>query len=242
MSQLVDNLIAYRILTMLVKPFEETSAFKLGIIDAKGNNLKKSSTFRSSDEREAYTYLHRLVFNMKKIINKLPGGESRLKSLVAALFLVKEYYVSKDRTTSLMESRYLDILDKIEDGVILAEEEIAVKRFVIAEDGAAVGGIANVTGAAVSTDQPKIDKKNIKKYQTMNRRPKPVEFKENSSLDRFKKYTRPVVKTTPKMERDTNPSGRTNDHVEWKVTTHTGEVHRHKTKKEAQAHFDSLPK
>jgi hypothetical protein len=66
--------------------------------------------------------------------------------------------------------------------------------------------------------------------------------KENSSLDRFKKYIRPVVKTTPKIERDTNPSGRTNDHVEWKVTTHTGEVHRHATKKAAQAHFDSLPK
>jgi hypothetical protein len=240
MSQLVDNLIAYRILTMLVKPFEETSAYKLGIIDAKGNNLKKSSTFHSSDEREAYTYLHRLVFNMKKIINRLPGGESRLKSLVAALFLVKEYYVSKDKTTSLMESRYLSILEKVEEGVILVEEEIAVKRFVIAEEGE--GGIANVTGAAVSTNEPKIDKKNIKKYQTMTRRSKPVEFKENSSLDRFKKYTRPVVKTTPKIERDTNPSGRTNDHVEWKVTTHTGEVHRHKTKKEAQAHFDSLPK
>ena len=65
---------------------------------------------------------------------------------------------------------------------------------------------------------------------------------QGSSLDRFKKYIRPVVKTTPKIERYTNPSGRTTDHVEWKVTTHTGEVYRHKTKKEAQAHFDSLPK
>jgi len=65
---------------------------------------------------------------------------------------------------------------------------------------------------------------------------------EETNLDKFKKYTRPVVKTTPKIERDTNPSGRTTDHVEWKVTTHTGEVHRHATKKAAQAHFDSLPK
>ena len=65
---------------------------------------------------------------------------------------------------------------------------------------------------------------------------------QGSSLDKFKKYIRPVVKTTPKIERYTNPSGRTTDHVEWKVTTHTCEVYRHKTKKEAQAHFDSLPK
>lgn len=65
---------------------------------------------------------------------------------------------------------------------------------------------------------------------------------EETDLDKFKKYTRPVVKTTPKIERTTNPSGRTTDHVEWKVTTPTGEIHRHKSKKEAQAHFDSFGK
>lgn len=61
-----------------------------------------------------------------------------------------------------------------------------------------------------------------------------------SDLDRFKKYTRPVVKTTPKIERTTNPAGRTNDHVEWKVTTPTGEIHRYKSKKQAQEHYDSF--
>lgn len=59
-------------------------------------------------------------------------------------------------------------------------------------------------------------------------------------LDRFKKYTRPVVKTTPKIERTTNPAGRTNDHVEWKVTTPTGEIHRYNSKKQAQEKFDSF--
>ena len=58
-------------------------------------------------------------------------------------------------------------------------------------------------------------------------------------LDRFKKYIRPIVKTTPKIEKTTNPSGRTTDHVEWKVTGNTGEVRRFKSKKEAQAYFDS---
>lgn len=59
-------------------------------------------------------------------------------------------------------------------------------------------------------------------------------------LDKFKKYTRPVTKTTPKIEKTTNPSGRTTDHVEWKVTTPTGEIHRYKSKKQAQEHFDSF--
>ena len=63
---------------------------------------------------------------------------------------------------------------------------------------------------------------------------------EEGDLDKFKKYTRPVVKTKPKIERTTNPAGRTNDHVEWKVTTPTGEIHRYKSKKQAQEHFDSF--
>jgi len=169
MSRLIDNLVAYRILTMLIKPFDDTQAYKLGIIDAKGKNLKKSSTLKTSAEKDAYTYLHRLVFNMKKIINKLPGGESKLKSLVAALFLVKEYYQSNDRTTSLMEQRYNQILEMLDDNVYLVEEEILVRNF-LKEDA-----VANVAGAGVATDTPAPLKKDIAKYKQMARRKPPVE-------------------------------------------------------------------
>ena len=61
-----------------------------------------------------------------------------------------------------------------------------------------------------------------------------------NDLDKYKKYTRPSVKTTPKIERTTNPSGRTTDHVEYKVTSPTGEIHRYKSKKQAQEYFDSF--
>jgi hypothetical protein len=154
---------------MLIKPFDDTQAYKLGIIDAKGKNLRKSSTLKTSAEKDAYTYLNRLVFNMKKIINKLPGGESKLKSLVAALFLVKEYYQSNDRTTSLMEQRYNQILEMLDDNVYLVEEEILVRNF-LNEDA-----VANVAGAGVATDTPAPLKKNIAKYKQMARRKPPVE-------------------------------------------------------------------
>lgn len=166
MSRIVDNLIAYRILTMLVTNFEDTKAYKLGIIDKSGKNLKKASTLKTTEEKDAYTYLQRLVFNMKKIINKI-GGENKLKSLVAALWLVKETYESGSRSTALMEEKFDNIMKLLDNRVSLAEEEILVKKF-LADDAP-----ANVTGAAVSTDQPKIDKKNIKKFQLMAKR-KPV--------------------------------------------------------------------
>ena len=170
MSRIVDNLIAYKVLKMLVTNFTDTEAFKLGIIDAKGKNLRKANTLNTSEERDAYTFLNRLVFNMKKIINKLPGGENKTKSLVAALWLVKETYESGSRSTAMMQEKFDKLITMLDNRVSLVEEELLVKKF-LSEEGDA--GAMNVTGAVVSTDEPKIDKKNIKKFQLMAKR-KPV--------------------------------------------------------------------
>ncbi len=165
MSRIVDNLVAYKILSMLVTNFEDTKAYKLNIIDKNGKNLKKASTLKTSEEKDAYTYLTRLVFNMKKIINKI-GGENKLKSLVAALFLVKEQYESGNRSTALMEDKFDRVMKLLDNNCVLVEEEIIVKKFLDEEAPA-----NSTAGAAVS--EPKIQKKDIKKYQVMARR-KPV--------------------------------------------------------------------
>ena len=165
MSRIVDNLVAYKILSMLVTKFEDTKAYKLNIIDKNGKNLKKASTLKTSEEKDAYTYLTRLVFNMKKIINKI-GGENKLKSLVAALFLVKEQYESGNRSTALMEDKFDRVMKLLDNNCVLVEEEIIVKKFLDEEAPA-----NSTAGAAVS--EPKIQKKDIKKYQVMARR-KPV--------------------------------------------------------------------
>jgi hypothetical protein len=170
MSRIIDNLIAYKVLKMLVTNFTDTEAFKLGIIDAKGKNLRKANTLSTTQEKDAYTFLNRLVFNMKKIINKLPGGENKTKSLVAALWLVKETYESGSRSTAMMQEKFDKLITMLDNRVSLVEEELLVKKF-LSEEGDA--GAMNVTGAAVSTDEPKIDKKNIKKFQLMAKR-KPV--------------------------------------------------------------------
>ena len=167
MSRIIDNLIAYKILKMLVTNFTDTEAYKLGIIDAKGKNLRKANTLTTTQEKDAYNFLDRLVFNMKKIINRLPGGENKTKSLVAALWLVKETYESGSRSTAMMQEKFNKLLTMLENKVSLVEEEILVNKF-LSEEGDA--GTMNVTGAAVSTDEPKIDKKNIKKYQIMAKR------------------------------------------------------------------------
>ena len=179
MPRIVDNLIAYKVLSMLVTPFTETTAFKLGIIDKDGNNLIKTSKFTTPEQRNAYTYLTRLVFNIKKILNKLPGGDNKTKNLIAALWLVKESYNS--RTTPLAED--VDKLIKMLDTVTLVEEEIEVHQFFeakVKEDSIGGGGVAtmgfgapggtipNITGAGVSTDEPAIKPKDLYKYKKKN--------------------------------------------------------------------------
>ena len=175
MSRIVDNIIAYKIIRMLITPFTATEAFKLGIIDAHGNNLRKSNQFSTDAERNAYSYLNRLVFNMKRLLAKLPGGDNRLKSMAAALWLVKEHYESGSRTTSQMEAKFNKIM---ESKVHLVEEEILVGKY-LKEDGDAVGGApTNNTSGPVSTQEPKINPRSKKKPIIGMARRSPLALKE----------------------------------------------------------------
>lgn len=91
MSRAIDSLIAYRILRLLVIPFVDTDAYKLGIIDEKGKELKKMSQLNTVKERDAYTILHRMIFRLKRIIEKVPIENKKLASFAAALALIKEH-------------------------------------------------------------------------------------------------------------------------------------------------------
>jgi len=91
MSRIVDTYITYRIINTLVTPWKKQAAYKLGIIDEKGKVLKKSKDLKTSEEKEAYTVLIRFVFNLKRLLNQLPGGKSKFGSYAAAaVLLLKE--------------------------------------------------------------------------------------------------------------------------------------------------------
>ena len=92
MSRVIDAVIAYRVLKLLVTPFNRTKAFELGIIDEKGKVLKKSRDIKNAEERNAYTLLNRFVFNLKKLLAKI-GIRGPLGSAAAAAFaFFKEEY------------------------------------------------------------------------------------------------------------------------------------------------------
>ena len=87
MSRVIDALVAYRVLKLLVTPFNKTKAFELGIIDEKGKVLIKSKQIRKlpnpEKARNAYTLLIRFVFNLKRMLSKI-GIRGPLGSATAA--------------------------------------------------------------------------------------------------------------------------------------------------------------
>lgn len=91
MARVVDLFLVYQFIVRLITPFDQWDAFRLGIIDKDGKVKKKRATLSSDEERKAWGYFDILAANVKKLINKLPGGENKLVSYAAAGLLLKEH-------------------------------------------------------------------------------------------------------------------------------------------------------
>ena len=92
MSRVIDALIAYRLVKLLVPPFNKTDAYKLGIIDEKGKVLIKSKKITNQKQRKAYTLLIRFVFNLKKLLAKVGIRGPIGSAAAAAIAFFKEEY------------------------------------------------------------------------------------------------------------------------------------------------------
>ena len=97
MGRVIDAVIAYRVVKLLVTPFNKTQAFKMGIIDDKGKVLIKSKDFLktfSSQElpkaRKAYTMLIRFVFYLKRLLSKVGVRGPLSTAAAAAIAFFKE--------------------------------------------------------------------------------------------------------------------------------------------------------
>ena len=135
----VDLLIAYRVIKMLVTPFNKQPAFKYGIIDKDGNVLKKYNTIKGTEEKRSYTILHKFVFNLKRILAKV-GIRGALGSFaVAAALLLKE---NKEYTKhkTLIESTIINYLKETNQ----YDDFLAEHREIIEIDDEPVGNFFGV--------------------------------------------------------------------------------------------------
>ena len=123
MGRAVDFFVVYRFLKLLVTPWHKQEAFKLGIIDKNGKALKKARDLGLESERNAFTLLHRLVFNCKRIMQKIPLVRSQLGTYATALFLLKEHYKVENLPEGeinkfLMENKLVNFDNTISEEVI----------------------------------------------------------------------------------------------------------------------------
>lgn len=108
LSRAADLGYAFRFLKLLTTPWNKLKAYELGIVDENGKNLKKARELTTKEEKSAYTIFHRLVFNIKRLLGKVPGGKSTLASYAAALYLIKEH-------TGMSEEKIEEIITKALD-------------------------------------------------------------------------------------------------------------------------------
>ena len=132
MGRAIDLFVTYRFLRLLTTPFEDTDAFKFGIIDEKGNRIKKKGSTKpevelaTSELKNSYTILHKLVFNIKKIFNKVPGLRTKVGTYAAALFLLKDTFKESVDDPDMFEKEFIKFLkeDDIELDNEISEEVI----------------------------------------------------------------------------------------------------------------------
>ena len=146
-SRAADTYYTFRFVKTLVTKWDKMPAYELGIIDENGKVLKKASTLTTQDEKSAYTVFHRLVFNIKRLIEKLPFGKSRLVNYAAALFLLKEHTGLSEEQIKAALAKVMDQLDMdIEEAMAINESThwhvidgdiLAPGTYTLAEDIAA---------------------------------------------------------------------------------------------------------
>ena len=148
MGRAIDLFVTYRFLKLLTTPFEKTEAFKLGIIDEKGNRIKKPKSTQPAvelatvEQKNSYTILHKLVFNIKKIFSKVPGLRTKVGTYAAALFLLKDTFKESVDDQHMFEKEFMKYLkenniefdDEISEQVIGFGELLPKGEYVLSND------------------------------------------------------------------------------------------------------------
>lgn len=127
-SRAGDLFYTYKFIKMLTTPFEETEAYELGLIDENGNRIK-TERLDSPEKKSAYSPFNRLVFNIKRLLEKIPFGRSKLASYASALFLLKDSYNLTDKNINKILEKSgvepLDFLTEYTQWFVLEDKRLA---------------------------------------------------------------------------------------------------------------------
>ena len=70
----------------------------------------RPTDLNTAEKKNAYTVLHKLVFNIKKIFGKVPGLRTKLGTYAAALFLLKDTFKEHVEDPDVFEKEFMKYL------------------------------------------------------------------------------------------------------------------------------------
>ena len=177
---IVDLFLVYQFIKRLATPFKEWDAYKLGIIDEKGNQLVKRKQFKKQKEHDAFGIFDLMITKLKRLLEKVPGGKTRIASYAAALYLIKEHKAIEDQGEDyvITEERLQELMTLVEN----SDYDIdALFEKAMEEDAPtnSVGG-GHIAGTGGAGGEPGFSPKAMKKYKKKNEKEKPLikRFKE----------------------------------------------------------------
>jgi hypothetical protein len=122
-TRAADAFYTYRFLSIFTTKWTDMDAYKLGIIDENGKSLKKTSDLRTVDEKNAFTLFHRLAFNLKRLLETLPLGRTRMANWVAALALLREESgMSDEGVEKIVKSLGIDLDIPLQESYTVLED------------------------------------------------------------------------------------------------------------------------
>lgn len=185
----IDTYLLYEFLKRLTTPFNQMDAYRMRLIDDNGNILKRREDF-NSEELRALSKFDIVIINLKKLIGRIPGGQSQLASIAAAIYLMREENNINESTLENsifeLENKYYNIFNEISS---LNEDDVPANN---------TSGIAGLT-----PDSLKIPPKARRKYVRHNektteilqgiiRRRSPNLVGENTSLEYHKELNNKI--------------------------------------------------
>jgi hypothetical protein len=143
-KETVDKYVTYIFLTKLTMPFNKWDAFKRGIIDKNGNQVRD---LENEDDHHAWGYFDRLAANLKKQLVKMPGGAQSTAN----------FYVACKNLVGGADPR------KIESELKSNSSNAKAYLANIQEDGIPTMAVGDASGMAGLDNNPPVNRKKLLK-------------------------------------------------------------------------------
>ncbi|QFR55899.1 hypothetical protein JC221_253 [Yersinia phage JC221] len=157
-DQLIKNMdltYSVRMIRLLKKPWEQWTAYKLGILDGQGEVLRNPKT---KEELEAYSPFHRSVRHIKRRLNAVPY-------MTGYMNLTSQYDSLRSRY-NLTEQEHIDIMMNVPQlREAIEKAQLITDAMVAGDSGGSVENIASgeTTGAITNKGPEVLGKKKKKK-------------------------------------------------------------------------------